>query len=58
MTETFRELKKMMAEQEAEELKLPAHFRMEYGHRHDAYARSIDPNINDLEIDLPTNLHG
>ena len=56
MQEAFREIRKTMMEQEAEELKLPAHLRMEYGHRHDSYARSIDPQAAELEIDLPTNL--
>ena len=44
-----------MKEQEEEEIKIPAHLRMEYGHRHDSYARSIDPKAAELEIDLPYN---
>ena len=55
MQEAFRELRKTMMEQEEEELKLPSHLRMEYGHRHDAYSKSIDPKVADLEIDLPYN---
>ena len=43
----YAELKQLMHEQDEEELKLPPHLKMEYGHRGDAYRQSIDPSIDD-----------
>jgi hypothetical protein len=52
----YQEVKALMKEEQEEELKLPAHYRLEYDHRNDKFQKSIDPKIEDVAVDLPTNL--
>jgi hypothetical protein len=56
LSQAYMEVKRLMKEHGEEELKLPAHYCLEFDHRNDAYSKSVDPNIEDVAIDLPTNL--
>ena len=55
MAEIYRDVKKLIQAQKEEELTMPAHL-LEYDHRYDEYASSIQNPGRVIAVDLPSKL--